>query len=133
MSRSGFFNPNCFECYPTCIPVYQSSSQFGVWLGASLQAIYGGVEFGLDRFELSQRHALQGQPGMQLGQSGRQFGRGPTRRVALEAFVFLPICWGVGLLEIGNGCKEQPRHCDASQFLAPFGKRLYVAAGIGLS
>ncbi|CAJ1358503.1 unnamed protein product [Effrenium voratum] len=38
---------------------------------SSLQAIYGGVEFGLDRFELSQRHALQGQPGMQLGQSGR--------------------------------------------------------------
>ena len=34
------------------------------------QAIYGGVEFGLDRFELAQRHALQGQPGMQLGQSG---------------------------------------------------------------
>jgi hypothetical protein len=28
------------------------------------------VEFGLDRFELAQRHALQGQPGMQLGQSG---------------------------------------------------------------
>lgn len=26
--------------------------------------------FGLDRFELAQRHALQGQPGMQLGQSG---------------------------------------------------------------
>lgn len=38
---------------------------------SSLQAIYGGVEFGLDRFELAQRHALQGQPGMQLGQSGR--------------------------------------------------------------
>ena len=37
---------------------------------SSLQAIYGGVEFGLDRFELAQRHALQGQPGMQLGQSG---------------------------------------------------------------
>mmetsp|Transcript_58316 Transcript_58316/g.138812 ORF Transcript_58316/g.138812 Transcript_58316/m.138812 type:complete len:935 (+) Transcript_58316:99-2903(+) len=36
-----------------------------------LQAIYGGVEFGLDRFELAQRHALQGQTGMQLGQSGR--------------------------------------------------------------
>ena len=36
-----------------------------------MQAIYGGVEFGLDRFELAQRHALQGQPGMQLGQSGR--------------------------------------------------------------
>ena len=28
------------------------------------------MEFGLDRFELAQRHALQGQPGMQLGQSG---------------------------------------------------------------
>eukprot|EP00439_Symbiodinium_sp_Y106_P086985 s383_g37.t2 len=39
---------------------------------SKLQAIYGGVEFGLDRFELAQRHALQGQPtGMQLGQSGR--------------------------------------------------------------
>eukprot|EP00440_Ansanella_granifera_P051448 gb/GFBE01055774.1/.p1 GENE.gb/GFBE01055774.1/~~gb/GFBE01055774.1/.p1 ORF type:complete len:1053 (+),score=292.89 gb/GFBE01055774.1/:1-3159(+) len=40
---------------------------------SQLQAIYGGVEFGLDRFELSQRHAIQGQaaPGMQLGQSGR--------------------------------------------------------------
>lgn len=37
----------------------------------NLQAIYGGVEFGLDRFELAQRHALQGQTGMQLGQSGR--------------------------------------------------------------
>eukprot|EP00440_Ansanella_granifera_P034895 gb/GFBE01037854.1/.p1 GENE.gb/GFBE01037854.1/~~gb/GFBE01037854.1/.p1 ORF type:complete len:1031 (+),score=267.56 gb/GFBE01037854.1/:1-3093(+) len=38
-----------------------------------LHAIYGGVQFGLDRFELSQRHALQGQsgPGMQMGQSGR--------------------------------------------------------------
>ena len=42
---------------------------------SSLQAIYGGVEFGLDRFELAQRHALQGQPGMQLGQSG-QVGHG---------------------------------------------------------
>ena len=29
---------------------------------SKLQAIYGGVEFGLDRFELAQRHALQGQP-----------------------------------------------------------------------
>ena len=28
------------------------------------------MEFGLDRFELAQRHALQGQPGTQLGQSG---------------------------------------------------------------
>eukprot|EP00438_Fugacium_kawagutii_P011224 Skav228654 [mRNA] locus=scaffold2369:123061:148536:+ [translate_table: standard] len=28
---------------------------------SNLQAIYGGVEFGLDRFELTQRHALQGQ------------------------------------------------------------------------
>lgn len=37
----------------------------------NLQAIYGGVEFGLDRFELAQRHALQGQTGMQLGPSGR--------------------------------------------------------------
>ncbi|CAJ1416004.1 unnamed protein product [Effrenium voratum] len=39
-----------------------------------LQAIYGGVEFGLDRFELAQRHALQGstaRPGMPLAQSGR--------------------------------------------------------------
>eukprot|EP00913_Durusdinium_trenchii_P001525 g1412.t1 len=36
-----------------------------------LHAIYGGVEFGLDRFELAQRHAMQGQAGMQLGQSGR--------------------------------------------------------------
>ena len=42
---------------------------------SNLQAIYGGVEFGLDRFELAQRHALQGQkpsvPGVQLAQSGR--------------------------------------------------------------
>eukprot|EP00931_Biecheleriopsis_adriatica_P086794 TRINITY_DN6137_c1_g3_i1.p1 TRINITY_DN6137_c1_g3~~TRINITY_DN6137_c1_g3_i1.p1 ORF type:complete len:542 (+),score=114.15 TRINITY_DN6137_c1_g3_i1:35-1627(+) len=41
---------------------------------SSLQAIYGGVEFGLDRFQLSQRTALQGStgmPGMQLGQTGR--------------------------------------------------------------
>jgi len=44
---------------------------------SSLQAIYGGVEFGLDRFELAQRHALQGQQmqaglqGMQMGASGR--------------------------------------------------------------
>eukprot|EP00435_Cladocopium_sp_Y103_P014773 s2202_g3.t1 len=37
----------------------------------NLHAIYGGVEFGLDRFELAQRHAMQGQAGMQLGQSGR--------------------------------------------------------------
>eukprot|EP00434_Breviolum_minutum_P009356 symbB.v1.2.008245.t1/scaffold515.1/size193321/7 len=37
----------------------------------NLHAIYGGVEFGLDRFELAQRHAAQGQAGMQLGQSGR--------------------------------------------------------------
>jgi len=36
----------------------------------NLHAIYGGVEFGLDRFELAQRHAMQGQAGMQLGQSG---------------------------------------------------------------
>ena len=36
-----------------------------------LHAIYGGVEFGLDRFELAQRHAMQGQAGMQLGQSAR--------------------------------------------------------------
>ena len=36
-----------------------------------LHAIYGGVEFGLDRFELAQRHAAQGQAGMQLGQSAR--------------------------------------------------------------
>ena len=40
---------------------------------SNLQAIYGGVEFGLDRFELAQRHALQGQqkPGVPLAQSGR--------------------------------------------------------------
>mmetsp|Transcript_45441 Transcript_45441/g.81761 ORF Transcript_45441/g.81761 Transcript_45441/m.81761 type:complete len:902 (+) Transcript_45441:67-2772(+) len=44
---------------------------------SSLQAIYGGVEFGLDRFELAQRHALQtqqmqaGPQGMQIGGSGR--------------------------------------------------------------
>ena len=42
---------------------------------SNLQAIYGGVEFGLDRFELAQRHALAGQkpsvPGVQLAQSGR--------------------------------------------------------------
>eukprot|EP00438_Fugacium_kawagutii_P011226 Skav228656 [mRNA] locus=scaffold2369:149724:171604:+ [translate_table: standard] len=40
---------------------------------SNLQAIYGGVEFGLDRFELAQRHALQGQqkPGAPLAQSGR--------------------------------------------------------------
>jgi len=40
---------------------------------SGLQAIYGGVEFGLDRFELAQRHALQGQqkPGVPLAQSGR--------------------------------------------------------------
>eukprot|EP00435_Cladocopium_sp_Y103_P016762 s2202_g4.t1 len=41
---------------------------------SSLQAIYGGVEFGLDRFELAQRHAMQSQargPGMPLAQSSR--------------------------------------------------------------
>ena len=41
---------------------------------SNLQAIYGGVEFGLDRFELAQRHAVQAQsrgPGMPLAQSGR--------------------------------------------------------------
>ncbi|CAJ1440046.1 unnamed protein product [Effrenium voratum] len=40
---------------------------------SNLQAIYGGVEFGLDRFELAQRHALQGaqKPGVPLAQSGR--------------------------------------------------------------
>lgn len=42
---------------------------------SSLQAIYGGVEFGLDRFQLAQRTAIGGQtggmPGMQLGQTGR--------------------------------------------------------------
>jgi len=41
---------------------------------SSLQAIYGGVEFGLDRFELAQRQALQSQargPGMPLAQSSR--------------------------------------------------------------
>ena len=51
----------------------------------NLHAIYGGVQFGLDRFELAQRHALQGQTGMPLAQSGRpmfmpqrfQLGKGP--------------------------------------------------------
>ena len=51
----------------------------------NLHAIYGGVQFGLDRFELAQRHALQGQAGMPLAQSGRpmfmpqrfQLGKGP--------------------------------------------------------
>eukprot|EP00434_Breviolum_minutum_P009358 symbB.v1.2.008246.t2/scaffold515.1/size193321/8 len=41
---------------------------------SSLQAIYGGVEFGLDRFELAQRHAMTSQakgPGMPLAQSSR--------------------------------------------------------------
>ena len=40
---------------------------------SNLQAIYGGVEFGLDRFELAQRHAMQSAkgPGMPLAQSGR--------------------------------------------------------------
>jgi len=45
---------------------------------SSCQAIYGGVEFGLDRFELAQRHALpgaalqqQGLQSMSLGPSGR--------------------------------------------------------------
>jgi hypothetical protein len=41
----------------------------------NLHAIYGGVEFGLDRFELAQRHAMQGQAGMQLGQSGDPLGK----------------------------------------------------------
>lgn len=53
-------------------------------LVSNLHAIYGGVEFGLDRFELAQRHALRpgvpvpgmamqqaGLQGMQLGPSGR--------------------------------------------------------------
>eukprot|EP00438_Fugacium_kawagutii_P001739 Skav219920 [mRNA] locus=scaffold2006:155773:161707:- [translate_table: standard] len=57
---------------------------------SSLQAIYGGVEFGLDRFELAQRHALQGQPGMQLGQGfvmanpGVDFPRAWTSRFQVE-------------------------------------------------
>ncbi|CAJ1381273.1 unnamed protein product [Effrenium voratum] len=40
---------------------------------SNLHAIYGGVEFGLDRFELAQRHALRpGVPGMAMQQAGLQ-------------------------------------------------------------
>mmetsp|Transcript_46297 Transcript_46297/g.83480 ORF Transcript_46297/g.83480 Transcript_46297/m.83480 type:complete len:935 (-) Transcript_46297:14-2818(-) len=45
---------------------------------SSCHAIYGGVEFGLDRFELAQRHAL---PGAALQQQGLQsMSLGPTGR-----------------------------------------------------
>ncbi|CAJ1399897.1 unnamed protein product [Effrenium voratum] len=39
----------------------------------NLHAIYGGVQFGLDRFELAQRHALQGQAGMPLASGKPMF------------------------------------------------------------
>ncbi|CAE7453201.1 unnamed protein product [Symbiodinium sp. CCMP2592] len=40
---------------------------------SNLHAIYGGVEFGLDRFELAQRHALRpGVPGVSMQQAGLQ-------------------------------------------------------------
>ena len=59
-------------CIPICGNLDTCISISSLAAVAATQAIYGGVEFGLDRFELAQRHALQGQPtGMQLGQSGR--------------------------------------------------------------
>ena len=58
-----------------------------------------GVEFGLDRFELAQRHALQGaqKPGVPLAQSGR-----PGRGVGGEAGSGVGGVGGVGGTGWGN-------------------------------
>ena len=50
------------------------------------------MEFGLDRFELAQRHAAQGQAGMQLGQSGRDLLRDCTELIHVVSCKVVALC-----------------------------------------
>ncbi|CAJ1399899.1 unnamed protein product [Effrenium voratum] len=80
-----------------------------------LHAMYGGVQFGLDRFELAQRHAAQGQAGMQLGQSGRPMFMPQRFQIGARAGAEAPAAAMAPMAPMPQGVDLNLEHFDLSK------------------